>query len=193
MAFWGGTKRADPEQFHLITPYETNPGKWLRKDWINQYTGETFGITTTGHHGNRWTGRVITYGEVLEKYEFHSESKRADDEGNPCTRQIVGLLHRRRIRASEFKNIGKESDILQDVESGLAHSDQSVYTEYADPRRDEWNTKIRPALKIPPLDLLVKISGLSRRMLIDAQAGRSRPHRKNQEKLVAILRKLKLI
>jgi hypothetical protein len=190
---FGHPPGVDPEHFHLIAPYEIDPRKWLKKDWINQYTGETYRISTAGHHGNRWTARVKTYGEALEEYEFHPESKCADKEGNPCTKQTIGLLHRRWIRISQIKNIGKESNSLEDVESGSVHSDQNVYTEYADPRRDEWNTKIRPALKIPPLDLLVKMSGLSRRMLIDARAGRSRPHRKNRELLASILRKLGLI
>ena len=87
-----------------------------------------------------------------------------------------------------IKFIGKESNSLEDVESGLIQSAQNVYTEYPDPSRDEWDTVIRPALKIPPLDFLVKESGLSRRMLIEARAGRSRPHRKNREVLALVLR-----
>jgi hypothetical protein len=72
----------------------------------------------------------------------------------------------------------------------LIHSAQNVYTEYPDPRRDEWQTKIWPALKKPPLDLLVKMSGLSRRAIIDLRGGRSSPHPKNQERIVSVLRKL---
>jgi hypothetical protein len=47
-----------------------------------------------------------------------------------------------------------------------------------------------PALRKMPLPILVKMSGLSRRTLIDIRAGRSRPHRKNQERLASIARKL---
>ncbi len=93
----------------------------------------------------------------------------------------------------QVKYIGKESNSLEDVESGLIHSAQNVYTEYPDPRRDEWQTKILPALKKVPLSRLMKLSGKSRRMLIDARAGRSRPHRKNQELLASIVRKLGVI
>jgi len=180
----------DAEQFHLIAPYETNPQKWLKKSWINQYTGDTFRITTAGDHGTRWSARVKTYGEALEEYEFHPESKCADKDGNPCNKQTVGLLDRRRVQIRNIKFIGKESNSLEDVESGLVQSAQTVYTEYPDPSRDEWDTVIRPALKIPALNLLVKLSGLSRRMLIDARASRSRPHRRNRELLMSILRKL---
>jgi hypothetical protein len=183
----------DPEQFHLIAPYEINPRKWLKMPWVNQYTGDTFRITTAGHHGTRWSARVKTYGETLEEYEFHPESKCADKMGNPCAKQTVGLLNRRQIRIGTIKFIGKESNSLEEVESGLIQSAQNVYTEYPDPSRDAWDTVIRPALKIPGLDLLVKLSGLSRRMLIDSRAGRSNPHRKNRELLTSILRKLVLI
>jgi hypothetical protein len=190
---FGHPPEVDPEHFHLIAPYEKDPRKWLKKDWIDQYTGDAFRITTGGHHGNRWTARVKTYGEVLEEYEFHPESKCADKDGNPCDKQTIGLLNRRRIQVGAIKYIGKESNSLENVEGGLVHSEQNVYTEYPDGGRDDWATRIRPALKIPRLDLLVKKSGLSRRMLIDARAGRSRPHRKNRELLVSILRKLSVI
>jgi hypothetical protein len=183
----------DPEHFHLIAPYETNPRKWLKTTWINQYTGDTFRITTAGYHGSRWSARVKTYGEVLEEYEFHPESKCADKMGNPCDKQTIGLLNRRRIRVGTIKFIGKESNSLEDVEGGLVQSAQNVYTEYPDPSRDEWDTVIRPALKIPPLKRLVKLTGFSRRMLIDARAGRSRPHRKNRELLALLLHRAGLI
>ena len=133
--------------------------------------------------------RVKTFGELLNQYEFHPESKYADSNGKPCDRQTVGLLQRRRIRIEQIRNIGKESNELEEVESGGIHSEGDVYTEYVDPKRDEWEIKIRPALKQLPLQLLVKISGLSRRMLINARAGRTRPHLKNQQLLSTILRK----
>jgi hypothetical protein len=43
---------------------------------------------------------------------------------------------------------------------------------YPDPRRDEWQTKILPALKKIPLQLLVKLSGMSRSTLIEVRAAR---------------------
>jgi len=37
-------------------------------NWIDQYTGKTYRITTTGHHGTRQTARVKTYGDALREY-----------------------------------------------------------------------------------------------------------------------------
>ncbi len=72
------------------------------------------------------------------------------------------------FESSKSKYIGKESNSLEDVESGMIHSAENVYTEYPDPRRDEWETKIRPALRKIPVPVLEKESGLSRMMLINA-------------------------
>jgi hypothetical protein len=81
----------------------------------------------------------------------------------------------------------KESNGLEEVEAGLVHSAQNVYTEYADPRRDEWQTKIAPARKSVSLPILQQMSGLSRRTVIYARNGKHRPHKKNQKLLKTIL------
>lgn len=52
----------------------------------------------------------------------------------------------------------------------MMHSADDVYTEYTDPRRDEWQTKILPVLKRMPLAELEK-SGLSRRASIGPVRG----------------------
>ena len=178
------------ERFHLIAPYESDSRKWPRIDWVDQYTGKRHRITTAGYHGSRQTARVKTYGEVLRGYEFHPESKCADTNGNPCGKQTVGLLQRRHIQLDVIQYIGKESNSLEDVESGMVQSAHNVYTEYPDPRRDEWQTKILPALRKAPLATLAKLSRLSRRMIMKSRSGRTRPHRKNQELLATILGKL---
>ncbi len=74
----------------------------------------------TGRRGLRYS---------LREYEFHPESNCADAGGNPCGKQAIGLLQRRHIRIEQIKYIGKESNSLEDVESGLIHLAQSVYTE----------------------------------------------------------------
>ena len=164
-------------------------------EWLDSYSpGKAYRITTLGDHGNRYTARVKTYGEVLEQYEFHPEAKCADGSGNPCEKQTLGLLQRRHVQVDQLKFIGKESNSLEQVEVG-SESAENVYTEYVDPRRDEWETKILPALKKAPLILLERECSkrLSRRALIELRAGRSRPHRKTREVLVSILKKLRFL
>ena len=183
----------EPERFHLIAPYDGEPARWIKADWIDQYTGNVYRITTEGHHGAREIARVKTYGEILREYEFHPEAKCARVEGNTCERQTVGLLQRRHVQIDRIKYIGKESNALEDVEAGLVHSTASVYTEYCDPNRDEWATKILPALKKPELSILEKATPFSRRTLSDWRARRSRPHRKNWGRIAEVLRNLGLI
>jgi hypothetical protein len=179
----------DEERFHLVTPYNPNPQSWLDAEWIDQYSGKCFRITTQGDHGSKRTARVKTYGDVAAEYRHHPESKCADALGSPCEKKTIGLLQRRHIRIDQLKFIGKESNSLESVDAGLIHSEKSVYTEYVNPKHDEWTTKVWPALNEVPLRILVKKcqGQLSRRALIDLRAGRSRPHRRNLDMLKDVL------
>jgi hypothetical protein len=133
--------------------------------------------------------------EVIEAYEYHPEAKCADSEGLPCGRQTVGLLQRRHVRIGLITPIGKESNSLEEVQAGLVHDEQNVYTVYDDPRRNHWQTKILPAVKQVPLATLVDacMGKLSRRALIDIRADRSRPHLRNQRLLETSVRALGLL
>ena len=187
---FGHPPGVDAERFQLIAPYEADSREWLKKTWTDKYSGSDYRITTTGHHGDRHTARVKTYGEVLREYEIHPESKCADASRKPCGKQTVGLLQRRNVRIDQIKYIGKESTSLEEVEAGLEHSAENVYTEYVDSRRDESQTKILPALRKLPPPILVKMSGLSPTTIKDTLAGRSRPYPSNRERLAAIVQKL---
>jgi hypothetical protein len=179
----------DPARFHLIAPYDKDPRRWLKAKWIDQYTGAVYRITTRDH-GDRNTASVKTYGDILREYEFHAEPKCADVEGCACGKQTIGLLQRRHVQILFIRYIGKESNKLDDVEAGMIHNAQSVYTEYGDRRRDEWETKLLPILKTVPLAVLAKRCGISRRALIDLRAGRSRPRRRNWNVIVNVIREL---
>jgi hypothetical protein len=136
---------------------------------------------------------VKTYGDVLREYEFHPESKCADANGNACSKQTVGLLQRLHVRILKTMYIGKESNKIEDVASALVHSAQEVYTEYPDPRRDEWESTIRPALNKVQPECMAELTGLSVRTIIYARTGQRRPRAKHRERIAAILRKLVLI
>jgi hypothetical protein len=179
----------DPERFHLVAPFESDPRRWTQMDWIDQYSGRSFQITTDGHYGVEGVARVKTYGDVLEEYEWHAESKCADATGTPSDRQTIGMLGRRHVGIRAIKYVGKESNHLEDVESGLMHAADSVYTEYPDARHDEWPA-IRQALREVSLDDFERMTGKSRRMLIDARSGRRRPHHRNRVMLAVLARKL---
>jgi hypothetical protein len=182
--------RADPERFHLIAPYDMDSRKWLSTRWFVEYSGEEYGITTSRPTGDRYTAWVKTYGEVIEEYEFHAESKCADLLGNECGKDTRGLLQRRRVKIDEIKYIGKESNSLEQVEAGMVHDRQNVYTEYEDPKRSAWATKTLPAIKRTKPAFLINSCRefLSSRALRDIRAGRSTPHRRNREKLETVIK-----
>jgi hypothetical protein len=86
----------------------------------------------------------------------------------------------------------KESNSLENVDEGLEHSEKNIYTEYADPKRTEWVTKIQPALNKPKLEVLIDACGkrLCRREIIELRAGRKKPHRRTHQLLESILKRL---
>jgi hypothetical protein len=177
----------NPERFHLIAPYETDPRQWEKLQWIDQYSKPTkrYRITASGPHGSRTVARVKNYGDVLREYEFHPEAKCADSNGAPCTKQTVGLLSRRHVAIDSITYIGKESNRLEEVEEQSLFNPSDVYTEYPDLRRDEWATKILPKLRAMPLRKLMERSGLPRATLQAIRAGR-RPQRRKRALLRTI-------
>ena len=127
-----------------------------------------------------------SYGEVLEEYEFHEEAKCAEASGARCGKQTVGLLRRRHVKVESVSFIGKESNKLEEVEEGSVPDAGNVYTEYPDPRRDEWVIVVVPELQQMSLSDLEAQSGLDRRTLQRIRGGQSRPHLSNEEVLRAI-------
>jgi hypothetical protein len=58
---------------------------------------------------------------------------------------------------------------------------------YPDPTRDSWTRDVVPKLQAIPLSVLMRETGLSRRMLIKARTGKVRPHPRNRVLLVRFL------
>ena len=103
----------DPERFHLIAPYESNPRKWLMQPWVDVYSTKRYRVSTSQARGPKIAG-LLTYGGVLREYEYHEESKCSGPDGKPCARQTIGLLSRRHVRIAELHFIGKESNLLEE-------------------------------------------------------------------------------
>ena len=82
--------------------------------------------------------------------------------------------------------IGKESNKLEEVEEGSVPDAGDVYTEYPDPRRDEWKTKWLPMLRATPVPTLSD-QGVSRATIYAARAGREL-YGRTKDRLIAALR-----
>jgi hypothetical protein len=185
---FGHPSGADPDRFHLIALYESDPERWTDLEWIDQYSCMPYRITTKGHHGGPGIARVKTYGDVFEEYEWHPESKSADANGEPAGKQTIGLLQRRHITIDHVLYIGRESNQLENVDAGLVRASDG-YTEYPDPRRDYWGTAVVPALKQISLKAWQRDTGKSAVILIDARRGRRRPHAKHRALLIMCARR----
>jgi hypothetical protein len=175
---FGHPDGVDPKTFHLMAPYERDPRKWTRLPWVNRGSRARVRITTTGETGGPGVARVKTYRDVIDEFQHHPEAKAADSLGNACQRGTVGLLQRRHVRLGRLVQVGKESNRLEEVEAGLAHDPDEVWTEFADPKRVPWATEVLPALKRMRLANLAAATGLSERQLRAIRNGRAmpRPH-----------------
>jgi hypothetical protein len=80
--------------------------------------------------------RVKAYRDVLDDCRTHVEAKGLAPDGGLCRGTTVGLLHRRPVSAEPVRHVGKESNKLEEVEAGLVHDPEEVYTEYVDVQRD---------------------------------------------------------
>ena len=176
---------ADPERFHLIAPYESDPRKWEKLPWIDEYSEERYRISASITNATRSLAHVKSYGDVLEEYEFHEEAKCADATGEPCGRQSVGLLGRRHIRIEKLHFIGKESNKLEEVEEQSISDAADVYTEYPDPRRDGWETKILPFLRRAPAQVIIDATGISRRTVQRIRNEQTKPTAEHRRLLEA--------
>lgn len=131
--------------------------------------------------------RLKTYRDVLEDFLYHPEAKSAGPDGRPCSRQTVGLLRRRVVRSIPelTTHVGKESNRLEEVEAGIEHSPDEVWTEYDDPSRNPWKKLVLPVLRQMPIDRLVVATGMHRRSLFAIRAGERLPYSKNRQQLIA--------
>ncbi len=143
---------ADPERFHLIAPYETDPRKWETMRWIDQYSkdGKRYRISTRRcmAHGPWRASKAMA--TCCASTSTIPKRSAADASGAPCRKQTIGLLGRRHIAIDGFVFIGKESNKLEQVEEGGVSSESNVYTKFYDAQRDEWETKWLPMLRSKP-------------------------------------------
>ena len=132
---------------------------------------------------------VKCYRDVLRVYEFHPEAKCADSSGVASTKQTIGLLARRHVSVELIRYIGKESNSMENIGEGGLPQRGSPYTEYPNPKRDEWSIVVLPKLTTMPMKELQRQVGLSRGTLQAIRAGR-RPHPVNRALLEALARRL---
>lgn len=158
----------------------------MRLQWIDRTSGKPYRITTERETGGANVARIQNYRDVLVDFLHHPEAKSAGLEGRPCDRPTVGQLGRRVVRSIRelTTHVGKESNRLEEVESGIEHNPEELWTEFADPGRDPWRTLLLPVLKQMPAKRLVNETGLAMSTVKATRNGHTKPHGRNQQALV---------
>jgi hypothetical protein len=171
-------------RFHLVAPFEADARKWTRLPWANLYekTGARYRITTSRpEHLSPDVVHVKTYRDVLDEYRTHAEAKSLAADGTLCVGATSGLLRRRPVTRRTLSYVGKEANRLDEVNAGLIHDPEEVYTEYVDVAHDpEWEALVTKLKGIPRTWLMGK-TGLDRSTITRLRNGRSRPTRKTRE------------
>jgi len=135
--------------------------------------------------------RVKSYRDVLAEYRWHPEPKSAGSNGEPSTRETVGLLQRRHLVAGEVLYLGKEANELEAVEAGLVHDPDEVTNVYRDETADDhWERVVLPAIKRVTARELAAAAGVSTRTIKRIRNGRQKPSRHNRERLASMAREL---
>jgi hypothetical protein len=186
VARFGHPPGVDPARFHLVAPFEANPRKWAKLAWTNLYdtSGTRYTIRTRASlYAVPGEVRVKTYRDVLAEYRQHPETKSLAPDGTLCTGTTVGLLRRRPVTALYLTHVGKESNRLEEVEAGLVHDPEEVYTEYHDPAHDAWATLVVPVLKHMPRAVLAQQVGVSARTIAAIRNGQTTPRTAHREAL----------
>jgi len=175
VAPFGHPTGADATKFHLIAPYTKDSRQWRKLRWTDIHSRGRYGITTTGHPSPTRV-RVQSYRDVLSAYRKHPEPKSNAPGGGPCDRDSMGLLGFRPVRSlARPVLVGKESNRIEDVQGGLVHDADEVYTEYGDRERDEWDEVFLPVLKLMQRDEMAREAGLSARQVSSIRQGHAMP------------------
>lgn len=176
------------DQLMPVAPYTSKPETFLALHWVNRADGQRIEVTTRPG-GEPGMVRLKTYRDVIAEYRTHSDIKSADPAGGQAHRGSRGVLARLHVEVTEVRHIGKESNHLDEEDSGGLLTRDEVYVEYRD-ERQEWLATLPKLLEVRDqlgLAALRKASGLSERALRDALSGRRLPRKNAREGLAGLL------
>jgi hypothetical protein len=131
---FGHPDGVEPTRFQLIAPFEKDAWKWTRIPWFNRYFGDLYRIDTTGNMGGVCVAWVQTYRAVLAAFRTHPEVKSDGPDWRPCDLRTVGLLSWRVVQPAHLDQLGKEANKLKQIEAGIEHDPDEVWTVYANSR-----------------------------------------------------------
>lgn len=192
-AYWpdsSGSSRPAGKPIRPVAPYESDPRKWAKLQWVDLHTGKPVRLAWRKGAPGMTLGAIPikTYQDVLRQYVTHPEAKAAGPDGRPCGPFTTGELTRLRVHVTSIVHIGKESHELDEVQAGLTPA-VSTYVHYFDERTE--CEKDKQTVGPVPRRLLAKWLGLHERS-VKAILNTSRlPHPKQRRRLREISEKLR--
>ena len=178
----GYPRGADPKRFALIAAYDPDPYAWRELEWRNVHdpassvyriTHETL-ITRGGQSLPPGVVGAKAYRDVLNAYRQHPEPKSLGPDGRPCSRRTNGLLTRRPVQALSLTHIGKEANLLDEIQAGLIGDEKEVLSEYVDLRRDPF-VLVRRILAELPVARVARDTGLDPSTVKRIRSGHVQP------------------
>lgn len=191
-AYWpegDGRSRSAGKPIRPVAPYESDPRKWARLQWMDLHTGKPVRLVWRKGAPGMALGAipVKTYQDVLRQYVTHPEAKAAGPDGKPCGPFTGGELTRLRVRVTGVVHIGKESHDLDEVQAGLTPA-VSTYVHYRDTQSEL--EELRRVLRPYRRKKLAEMTGLHLRSIKEFLNTSRVPHPRNLAKLMAVAREL---
>jgi predicted nucleic acid-binding Zn ribbon protein len=173
--------------FQLVAPYTDNPDQWPDSKWVNKNAsdGRIYQTVTGPIEDPETQIKIKAVADVLADYRVHPEPKSLAPDGSRSGWHTHGLLRRRPVKATRLVLIGKEATEHDETRAGLTLSPGDDTSRYQRANAD-WRSHIRPVIKHMSLAVLERRSELKRTALKAAREGRSTPHPRNQDQLLAI-------
>jgi hypothetical protein len=179
---------AHEQRMVLIAPYESDASSWFDADWTNRYSGTRYRSTIEPSGGYERPGIVTikTYRDVLADYATHPEAKSLGPHGEPSERGLAGLMKRRPVRVAGIRHVGKESNRLEDVQSGLLQHADEIANSYDDYYTAVFLPTVVPKLRQLGIRETSRRTGISLGAVSAVLSGTARPRARQLAKYRAL-------
>jgi hypothetical protein len=177
----------DRHRFTLIGPFSSDPSSWFDLTYFNVHDGKPYRLAKPGKRIS-YEAEATSFGDIVDQYRWHPESKSLAPDGSQGTRNTHGLLRRKPVTADGVRYIGKETD--RRWEQGEEISMLDTFTlEYRPNETENLTTdpELQRKLHGPSIRAVAKRAGVSTRTVKAAREGK-RLRKSTIDKLETALR-----